>query len=178
MDFFRNNIQLPAKGLFIAILMSTLLMSSLSCKRDSAQDNYERQAFGQPENFTRTDSNGNILVNDPDDWRIAPMFQGLVDIVSPAYPNPSTGQRFTIEIMISGFDAVNGLEVYTRDLRNVPFMIYQDSRRPLPPGIVDLFIEPTWLVQSRVYSEAIGLHRIFIYEGSGNLITYGDLKVE
>lgn len=160
------------------ILPALVVLVLLGCKRDASQDSFEREAFRTPENFTRTDSNGKILQNDPDDWRIAPMFQGIVDIMNPAYPNPSTGARFTIELMVSGFDAINGLEVYARDLRGLPYIIYQDTRRPLPPGIIDLFIEPSWLAASRVYSEAIGLNRIFIYDAMGNLITYGDLQVD
>ncbi len=162
----------------IPLLLLVALLAVTSCKRNSAQEQFEREAFRAPENFTRTDASGNILANDPDDWRIGPLFQGLVEINAPAYPNPSTGLRFTIELLITGFEAVSGLEIYTRDPFGRPLLIYTDNRRPLPPGIIDIIIEPTWLVQSRVYSEAIGLHRVFFYDAMGNMITYGDLKVE
>lgn len=150
----------------------------LSCDRNSAQDEFERLAFSTPQNFTRSDNNGNIISNDPDDWRIGPLFEGLVEVNAVPYPNPSIGLRFNIELLITGLEAVSGLEVYTRDQFGRPFIIYNDNRRPLPPGLLDFFIEPSWLTPSRIYSEAIGLHRIFIYDGNGNLITYGDLKVE
>lgn len=158
--------------LFAAVLVFT------TCKRDSAQEQFEREAFAQPNNITRTDANANILSNDPDDWRIAPLFQSFVEINAPAYANPSIGLRFTIEILITGLEAVSGLEIYARDNFGRPYIIYTDNRRPLPPGIIDIFIDPTWLTPTRVYSNAIGLHRIFIYDQSGNMITYGDLLVE
>lgn len=160
------------------ILLSILVCALAGCDRNSAQEEFEREAFAAPNNFTRTDASGNILQNDPDDWRIAPLFQGFVEINAPAYPNPSIGQRFTIELLITGLEAVSGLEIYTRDQVGRPFILYNDNRRPLPPGLLDIYLEPAWLTPSRVYSEAIGLHRIFIYDGNGNMITYGDLKVE
>ena len=155
-----------------------LLALRAGCSRDSDQENFERQAFSTPENITRTSATGEVLQNDPDDWRIAPMFQGFVDIIQPPFPNPSSGQRFTLEILITGLESIFGLEVYTRNSFGRPVMIFSDSRRPLPPGILDINIEPAWLSTSGSYSGAIGLHRIFIYDGSGNMITYGDLEVQ
>lgn len=160
------------------ILFTVLVLLFTTCKRNSAQEQFEREAFAQPQNITRTDANANILSNDPDDWRIAPLFQGFVEINTPAFANPSIGLRFTIVLLVTGLEAVSGLEIYARDEFGRPFIIYTDNRRPLPPGIIDIYIEPTWLTPSRVYSNAIGLHRVFIYDGAGNMITYGDLLVE
>jgi hypothetical protein len=165
-----------SKHHFIILFLAFTVI--ITCKRDSAQEQFEREAFAQPENITRTDANANILSNDPDDWRIAPLFQSFVEINAPAYANPSIGLRFTIEILITGLEAVSGLEIYTRDNFGRPYIIYTDNRRPLPPGIIDIYIDPTWLTPTRIYSNAIGLHRIFIYDYSGNMITYGDLLVE
>lgn len=159
----------------LAILLAILISG---CGRDSDQEQFEREAFGQPENFTRTSSSGEILSEDPDDWRIAPMFQGFIDVNQPPFPNPSTGTRFRMELLITGLESINGVEVYARDEFGRPFRIYTDQRRPLPPGITELMIEPSWLTTTGLYSNAIGLHRIFIYDANGNMITYGDLKVE
>lgn len=164
--------------IYLGFIASFLIILSISCQRNSAQEEFERRAFTTPENFTKTDNNGNILVNDPDDWEIGPLFQGLVEINAVPYANPSIGLRFDFELLVTGLEAVSGLEIYARDQFGRPFIIYNDNRRPLPPGLVDIFIEPSWLSPSRIYSEAVGLNRIFIYDGRGNLITYGDLKVE
>lgn len=164
------------KRLLLVVL--TLYITVLGCDRDSDQEQFEREAFGVPENFTQTSVSGEILRNDPDDWRIGPLFQGLVEINAPAYANPSRGTRFTIELLITGIESVFGLEIYTRDDFGRPYLIYTDSRRPLPPGIIDIFLEPIWFSPNRIYSNAIGLRRVFIYDNAGNLITYGDLKIE
>ena len=163
---------------YFGIFVLFLVIASIGCQDNSSQEEFERRAFSTPENFTKTDANGNILINDPDDWEIGPLFQGLVEINAVPYANPSIGLRFNLEILVTGLEAVSGLEIYARDPFGRPFIIYNDNRRPLPHGLVDIFIEPSWLAPSRVYSEAIGLNRIFIYDDRGSLITYGDLKVE
>jgi hypothetical protein len=160
------------------LLLSLITLFVLSCDRDSDQEQFEREAFAQPNNFTQTNANAEIIRLDPDDWRIGPMFQGLVEMNAPAYPNPSSGTRFTVELLVTGLESVFGLEIYTRDDFGRPYLIYTDNRRPLPPGIVDIYLEPVWFSPNRLYSTAIGLRRVFIYDGNGNLITYGDLKIE
>lgn len=159
-------------------LLIAFFVALSACSRDSDQEEFERQAFSTPENITRTSATGEILQNDPDDWRIAPMFQGFVEIIQPPYPNPSSGQRFTFEILITGLESIFGLEIYTRNAFGRPVMIFSDTRRPMPPGITDINIEPTWLSVDGTYSGSLGLHRIFIYDGNGNLISYGDLEVQ
>ncbi|MCC5925415.1 MAG: hypothetical protein JJU41_02545 [Bacteroidetes bacterium] len=166
---------MPAKRILAFLFILSIV---IGCSRDSDQEEFERQAFSAPENITRTSASGEVLQTDPDDWRIAPMFQGFVEVIQPPYPNPSAGQRFTLEILITGLESIFGLEVYTRNAFGRPVMIYNDTRRPLPPGISDINIEPSWLSTNGTYSGAIGLHRIFIYDGSGNMITYGDLEVQ
>jgi hypothetical protein len=150
----------------------------MSCGRDSDQEQFEREAFRPPENITRTNAAGEILSNDPDDWRIAPLFQGYVEINQPPFPNPSTGTVFTKYMLITGLDAVYGMQIYTRDELGRPYLIFEDNQRPLPPGFTEIIIEPARLSRSGLYSAAVGLHRIFIYDGNNNLISFGDLKVE
>ncbi|KPQ00518.1 MAG: lipoprotein of unknown function DUF3359 [Bacteroidetes bacterium HLUCCA01] len=162
---------------FACLIVLTVIVSG-GCTSNSDQEEFERQAFITPANITRTTAGGEVQQNDPDDWRIAPMFQGFAEIIQPPYPNPSAGQRFTLEILVTGLESIFGLEIYTRTTFGRPVLIYTDSRRPLPPGLTDVLIEPAWLSASGTYSGAIGLHRIFIYDASGNMITYGDLQVD
>ncbi|MCH8495823.1 MAG: hypothetical protein LAT57_09365 [Balneolales bacterium] len=161
---------------YATILLLLVLISS--CSRDSDQEQFEREAFASPQNITETTAGGEIIATDPDDWRIAPLFQGYVEVFQPPYPNPSPGTRFTLEILITGLESVYGLEIYTRDTLGRPSLIYTDNRRPMPPGITDIIIEPVWLSPTGNYNGALGIHRIFVYDGSGNMITYGDLLVE
>jgi len=163
---------------FTAILLMLSLGLLISCKQDAGQEEFVRQAFASPSGFTQTKSNGQIISNDPDDWRIGPMFQGLIEVNAVPYVNPSVGLPFRFELLVTGLEAVSGLQIYSRDSFGRSFVVYNDNRRPLPPGLIDIVLEPSWLTPSRIYSEAIGLNRIFVYDGNGNLITYGDLKVE
>jgi hypothetical protein len=161
------------KSLFI---LAIVVLSS--CQQDAGQEEFERQAFTSAQGFTQTNSNGQVINEDPDDWRIGPLFQGLIEVNAVPYANPSVGLQFRFELLVTGLEAVSGLQIYSRDPLGRPFLVYNDNRRPLPPGLIDIALEPSWLTPSRIYSEAIGLNRIFVYDGNDNLITYGDLKVE
>ncbi len=149
-----------------------------ACSRNSAQDKFESDARKAPTGITRTDASGRILSNDPDDWRIGPMFQGFVDISVPAYPNPSQNQRITIDLIISGLESVNGIEVYTRTALGEPLFLYEIPDRPIPIGVSQIFFDPISLSPFRTYDNAIGIHRIYIYDRNGNLISYGDVEIE
>ena len=125
---FFNRILLP---LFIIIALS-------SCGQDDEQREFEQQAFQLPENITETEGNGTIINEDPDDWRTSPFFQGLV-FVSPAFPNPvSIGDQLSLEVEVSGIDAVSGLTVAVLidDAANAQFRsLYTVNQNPLPPGL-------------------------------------------
>ena len=81
---------------YFGIFVLFLVIASIGCQDNSSQEEFERRAFSTPENFTKTDANGNILINDPDDWEIGPLFQGLVEINAVPYANPSIGLRFNL----------------------------------------------------------------------------------
>ncbi len=160
------------------LLWGCIVLLMAACTRNSAQDKFESDARRAPSGITRTDASGRILSNDPDDWRIGPMFQGFVDISVPAYPNPSRNQRITIDLIISGLESVNGIEVYTRTAVGEPLFLYEIPDRPIPIGLSQIFFDPISLSPFRTYDDAIGIHRIYIYDRNGNLISYGDVEIE
>lgn len=160
------------------LLWVPIVLWIAACTRNSAQDKFESDARKAPSGITRTDASGRILSNDPDDWRIGPMFQGFVDISVPAYPNPSQNQRITIDLIISGLESVSGIEVYTRTALGEPLFLYEIPDRPVPIGVSQIFFDPISLSPFRTYDDAIGIHRIYIYDRNGNLISYGDLEIE
>lgn len=165
--------------LFIA--SASLSLSVQSCSStDDAQREFEREAFRTPAGITQTDGSGNIISSDPDDWRVGPLFAGFVEVQQPAYPNPTTGQIVTIELLITGLGAVNGLDVLTLDDRNFFRRLFFDERRPLPVGFTQIIINPVQFAPggSGTISGARGLHRVFIFDGRDNLISYGDIRVE
>ncbi|WP_069130900.1 hypothetical protein [Rhodohalobacter halophilus] len=165
---------LSVKYLFILTSLPLILLTS--CNRANDQRDFEREAFSLPEGITETDGHGEILNSDPDDWRIAPFFQGMVE-VDPAYPNPvqSTGQ-ISIDVIVTGVESVSGLIAYTyygdNNIRNV----YNDQRRPLPPGLTSIPLSALDIARFR--EDPQGTYRIIILDANENIITYGDVRVE
>lgn len=158
------------------LLLISLVLYGCSTA-DDAQRKFEDEAFREPSGFTKTDPSGNIMENDPDDWRIGPLFQGFVEI-SPAFPNPTTGELVTIEILVTGLQALNGLEVVRLDNRGNFRLLYLDDRIPLPTGLSTITFDPLLFADGGTISNARGLHRVFIFDNRRNLISYGDLKIE
>lgn len=106
------------------------------------------------------------------------MFEGYVEVSVPAYPNPSRGERITIDMLISGLESVNRLQVYTRTSLGTPLFLYEITDSPMPQGLSQIFLDAASFAQTRSYQDAIGLHRVFVYDQNTNLITYGDVRIE
>ncbi|AXJ01507.1 hypothetical protein CYPRO_2261 [Cyclonatronum proteinivorum] len=169
-----------SKYLILFALSALLALNSACSSTDDAQRDFEREAFRTPSGITETDGSGNIISTDEDDWRIGPLFAGFVEVQQPAFPNPTTGQILSIELLVTGLGAVNGLDVMTLDDRNFFKRLFFDERTPLPVGFTQITINPVQFAPggSGTISGARGLHRVFIFDGRENLITYGDIRVE
>ncbi len=63
------------------------LLITAGCAKSDDQKEFEDQAFRTPQNYTTTDANGRVENDDPDDWRISPLYQLRVSITSEAYPS-------------------------------------------------------------------------------------------
>lgn len=163
--------------LLICCFLAFLLVAGCGQNRD--QRDFENQAFRSPDGFTQTNANGQVVDEDPDDWRIAPFFQGLVE-VRPAYPNPvqTTGQ-ISIDVEVTGIESVSGLRVIVfHHIEEVIEPIFIDQRAPLPPGLTVVPINPVELGRFNNVESALGLHRVIVTDGNENIITYGDIMVE
>lgn len=153
----------------------------IGCTRNDAQRDFEREAYQLPQNYTQTSHNGEVLTPDENDWRTSPLYQGLV-IVNPPFPNPvSTSENIQFEIEVTGVQSVSGLEVIVRFDDADPtsgFKTLYFETQTLEPGLTTFRINPIELGRVDVVESARGLHRIFIFDGSQNMITYGDVMVE
>lgn len=161
---------------WVYLIAGMLLMPG--CSQNNAQREFEREAFSLPQGITETDDRGTIIDEnrDDNDWRVAPFFSGTVS-VSPIYPNPvRTNERLIIEIFITGVDAVSGLLVFSNFDFNTSRFLYSDSRRPLPPGLVSISLNP--LDVTRFRENPQGVFRIIVTDAQENVITYGDVKIE
>jgi hypothetical protein len=162
------------------LLTFSLVIAILTgCSQNDSQREFEREAFNLASGITQTNERGEIVEGnlDPDDWRIAPFFQGLV-IVDPAFPNPvlSNGRVF-INVQVTGIDAVSGLVVYVlHEAGNVPRFIYEEPSRPLMTGLYTISLNPLSIAQFQENSQ--GIYRIILEDFNRNIITYGDIQIQ
>ena len=164
------------KNLFLLPLCFLLLITA--CSQSDDQREFEQQAFSTPEGFTETKSNGEIVEGraDPDDWRVSPFYRGLIDVFPP-YPNPVlTNERVTFEVSVAGIDAVDGFRVYAFYRGSSLFPLFPEFQRPLPPGLLSISLNPLDIAEIRENPQ--GLYRIIVLDAEGNVITYGDIRVD
>lgn len=173
MRFF--NIRVVRKAVFLL----ALLLSLQACtSADEEQDKFEQEANSEPEGYTETNRNGNIQQEDPDDWRIAPLFSGNIEVNSPVYPNPYLPGSGNVEInfWVSSDNAIHGLQIYgiSYSGREVQ-LLFPTVNKTLETGSRTYSFNPQLLSDSGNLPE--GLYRILVYDGDFDLITYGDLMI-
>jgi hypothetical protein len=160
----------------LAIFFHLTVILLTGCNQNSDQREFERAAFSMPEGFTETGPSGQVIDRDPDDWRIAPFFQGIIE-VDPAYPNPvQSNEAISIYRIVTGVESVSGFWVLAfYDANNIQF-IFDDLRRPLPTGGETVTLQARDIAQFQENPQ--GLYRIIIMDANENVITYGDIKIE
>lgn len=160
----------------IAILTAALLF--YGCAQSSAQRDFENEAFRFPDNITETTPNGSLIENgqvDPDDWRIGPDYQGLIE-VEPAYPNPVNidGNMF-IQVDFLFSISVSKLIVFAFQDPSLPVFV-QDFQQNSNSGVEVLNVPPSQFAAG----SGVGTtpyYRIIITDENENVITYGDVEV-
>jgi len=168
------------------ILILFVLSASLgACSKSDDQREFEQEARSGPNGYTETDSQGEVISEDPDDWRISPMYRGLVTIgegitgSQPPYPNPlPLNQDLTLNLYINDIETLSKFYIYTfRPPSGLSGPIYseEDISSPIllsPPLSGEL------IAGSSSGSQASGLYRLLIYDGQDNIISYGDIRIE
>jgi len=155
-----------------------LFVFTVSCSQSDEQREFEREAINLPEDITETNENGTIVNGrtDPDDWRTAPFFQGIV-FVDPPFPNPMlTTDRLNLNIQVTGLDGVSGLRVLVLFNQNSIREVYQDLRAPLPTGLTSISLAAEEI--ARFGENPRGLYRIIIEDRNAAIISYGDVRIE
>lgn len=159
--------------------VSLFFLFVVSCNQSDEQRKFEREAISLPENITETNENGSIVEGkeDPDDWRIAPFFQGVVNIDVAPFPNPLlSDQRLKLEVFVSGVDGVSGLRVFVLYNENSIKPLYENPSSPLPTGLTSISLSALEIAQFPNNPE--GLYRIIVEDQSRSIITYGDVRIE
>ena len=169
----------------VLFLFAFVALLYTGCSKSDDQRQFEREALVTDNNITRTTNNGDVdsLETDPNDWRIGPMYQGLINIGNfsepqPPFPNP-VGFNSTLHIYLTQLtpDEVNILEIYKLTEFNDRQVVKLYDEFEINSTFNDLRI-PAHLIADGEGSGANGTYRILIYDGRGNLITYGDVEVQ
>lgn len=153
-------------------------LSLAACSQSSAQREFENEAFRFPDNITETTANGSLVENgqvDPDDWRVGPDYQGLIE-VDPSYPNPVNldGNMF-IEVDFRFSNPVSRLIVFAFQDPTQPILV-QDFQLNSASGVEVLNIPPSQFVAGTGIGNT-PYYRIIITDENENVITYGDIEV-
>jgi hypothetical protein len=144
------------------------------CDALDGQSEFERDAFLPASGIARTDEQGNLITDDPDDWRTAPLyaFSGF-RVAQRPYPNPAFIDQ-GVTIIVSTDDVIPG------GLRIVAYR--GELRSPLPGLSLDVPGAGTYPV-SFFPGEITGaqpgdLWRLVFFDGQSHVVTYGDLQIE
>lgn len=159
-------------GFLGVVLLVTGLLAGLltACDANEQQDAFAQEASRPAENITRVNEQGEVTEVDEDDWRTSPIYRGEI-LIDPAEPNPAgTGGFVTIRVSVTVFNAVQApLRAETvRDNRLRTLDVIDEAA---DPGAY-VFTFPSSEIGIR------GIHRLFIFDGIGELVSYGDVIVE
>lgn len=153
---------------FLTIFAGLLLLAR--CDSAGQQDKFAEDASAPPRGFVQTQDGTEIISDDLDDWRTAPMYAGKLS-VRPAYPNPAAVEDFvTVPFNVTAFGAVRAplrLEV----LRDGRLVRLESLDRAGDPGGYTFTFSAARLGRT-------GLHRLYIFDGAGELASYGDVMIQ
>lgn len=155
--------------LLCVALSGALVLGLTACDTQDQQEEFIRSADQVASGFTQTNENGEIVNEDADDWRTAPVYIGSIRI-DPAFPNPTAGEFVTIPVTVTLPGSIRGgLRVSGVD-RNRRLVVLDELIEASDPG--------AYVFQFSALNLDVGLRRVFIFDGFGELISYGDLMIE
>jgi hypothetical protein len=167
------------------LLTGALFLAVPGCDTADQQRDFEDDANSPPSGIVRTDEGGRLVTDqngdpvedDREDWRTAPAFAGVVRF-EPVYPNPTSGTIVTLPIIVTEFNALpGGLILRAFNDANV-FVRLDEVPAASQPGSYTMFFNPGQFVVSGDVTAARGLHRLFVFDLRGAVVTYGDILVE
>ncbi len=151
-------------------LTALTLFILTGCDSQAKQETFVDEANLPPVGFVQTDVSGKVLNEDRDDWRTAPFFQGKIR-VDPAFPNPTAGETVTIPVFVLEFNTVQGRLVLRARDNTGRLLLVDEILDASDPGGYDFRFAPAVL-------GSVGLHRMFIFNALGELVSYGDVMVQ
>lgn len=152
--------------LFLALL---ILVGISACGSDD--DGFRERAAARPSGIVETDADGNV-VNWPQsetDWETSPSYLGII-IFDALYPNPS-GVASTLRIPVTVRTAGVRGGLYIEWIRDGMLVRIAEFPYVLEPGFYVLDFDAALFGTT-------GLFRIFITDGRGDVVSYGDIRIE
>ncbi|NTW48957.1 MAG: hypothetical protein HGB19_04345 [Chlorobiales bacterium] len=154
-----------------ALLICWIVVVSVGCSTNSEEEDISFDSDGQ---ITHTDSNGKIIDEDKNDWRIQKYFQGDVFIDQKPFPNPTANGIVLLTLRYSTVVPEGGVYFMANSVSGLPVQLKADLSPSFGSRAYDLNL--TLLASS--FSNLKGKQfRIRIYDGPGRLISYGDVEV-
>ena len=161
--------------LFILLFLMTVTFGTV-CTNNDAQNQFEAEAYRLPEGYTETDSQSNVVREDSDDWRISPIYAGLISIFDPAFPNPVTyGTQFEITVRVDAAPAGSIMQLYYFNSVNTKPTLID------PQTVSDDYVDVVFRISTNQFGNATvarGLHRLLIFDGNQRIVSYGDLLIQ
>ncbi len=172
------------RRLIVSTLMLSIALVQSACDSAALQEEYRLEAEGPPSGITRTDEGGRLVTEngvpvevDSLDWQTAPAFVGRVRF-DPAYPNPTSGELVTVPFVVPFSDALPG-GLLIRGFSNTGrFVLLDEVVDASRTGAWSFVFSPSLLSASGDISSIRGLHRLFVFDFSGELVSYGDLRID
>jgi len=156
-----------SKTFHLALLFALALTA---CDTTSRQDEFAEEASAVPAGFAEANEGGDVISDDKDDWRTAPAFGGKIS-VRPAYPNPVPVEGFvTIPLTITAFREVQAPLTVKVPRDGLLFTLDVINQSSEPGAYIFQF--------AAAHIGTRGLRRLFIFDGTGELVSYGDVQVE
>lgn len=152
-----------------ALLITFLFLAIVGCGNND--DGFRARVSVEPSGIVETDEDGNVIdwPASEHDWETSPSYAGIV-VVDALYPNParlSSTLRIPVTVRTGGMRG--GLyiewirEGFLTRLAEYPFV---DE-----PGYYVLEFD------AALFNDT-GLFRIFITDGRGDVVSYGDIRIE
>ncbi len=164
------------------MLVALLVLGGTGCDGAEERDDFGLDASRPADGITRTDADCTVDSRDEDDWRTAPDFSSVT--VEPPCPNPvrsDFGGVVRVGISVPFAGTVRGganLLVRYRDGDLFRFALLDQIEPGLFPGPADFTFTLGQFAAAVRSVDPGGLYRLYVEDGTGRLVSYGDLLVE
>lgn len=153
------------------LLVALIIFGASACGGDD--DGFRERAASRPSGIVETDEDGNVVdwPESQKDWETSPSYLGIV-IFDALYPNPGlTASTLRIPVTVRTAAGVRG-GLYIEWFRDEGILTrLAEYPHVLEPGYYVLEFDAALFGTT-------GLFRIFITDGRGDVVSYGDIRIE